>query len=399
MPLLLYAVMLQTFWARGDLGIDLTQTLLPAAREIADGNSPYPAYGYPPLVAFALVPLTLVPWPELVWTGVLAAALVASLWVLRIRDWRCYGAAFLWGASFHAIQTGNVTIPLLLLTSLAWRARELPVRAGAWAGLAVATKIICWPLAVWLVSTRRLRAAVTSVVVAGGVTAVLWGSLGFSGLLGYPSSLGKLQTAQQGSSYTVRALLEDLGAPGLGRLAWYALVLAVLAGCVIAGRRGDDRLSFSFAVLAAIVASPIVWLHSFVLLLAPVALYRPRLRDRVGRPGAALVRLGNRQRRHVADRPRARRRRPDLRAHRAPRAPPRSPWARGGRRLSRRLATPVRHSAVGRRPTVAGVEPGRPARSGRQRPTRARHCRGSRVSLPVLRARRVARLGRGSSTV
>jgi len=276
LPLLLYAVMLQTFWARGDLGIDLTQTLLPAAREIADGNSPYPAYGYPPLVAFALVPLTLVPWPELVWTGVLAAALVASLWVLRIRDWRCFGAAFLWGASFHAIQTGNVTIPLLLLTSLAWRARESSVRAGAWTGLAVATKIICWPLAVWLVSTRRLRAAVISVIVAGGVTAVLWGSLGFSGLLDYPSSLGKLQTAQQGSSYTVRALLEDLGAPGLGRLAWYALVLAVLAGCVIAGRRGDDRLSFSFAVAAAIVASPIVWLHSFVLLLAPVALYKPR---------------------------------------------------------------------------------------------------------------------------
>ena len=53
--------------------------------------------------------------------------------------------------------------------------------------------------------------------------------------------------------------------------------LGVLAACVLAGRRGDDRLSFSFAVLACVVASPIVWLHSFVLLLAPVALYRPRL--------------------------------------------------------------------------------------------------------------------------
>jgi hypothetical protein len=50
----------------------------------------------------------------------------------------------------------------------------------------------------------------------------------------------------------------------------------VLAACVLAGRRGDDRLSFAFAVLACVIASPIVWLHSFVLLLAPVALYRPR---------------------------------------------------------------------------------------------------------------------------
>ena len=105
----------------------------------------------------------------------------------------------------------------------------------------------------------------------------LWGLLGFSGLLDYPSSLDKLETAQTGSSYTVRALLEDAGAPRLGQAAWYVLVLGVLAACVLAGRRGDDRLSFSFAVLACVVASPIVWLHSFVLLLAPVALYRPRL--------------------------------------------------------------------------------------------------------------------------
>jgi hypothetical protein len=213
----------------------------------------------------------------LVWTAALMLMLAASLWVLRVRDWRCYGAAFLWGASFHAVQTGNVTIPLLLLTSLAWRSREANIRAGMWSGLAVATKIICWPLAVWLASTRRWSGAVASVVVAGGVTFGLWGLLGFSGLLDYPSSLNKLETAQSGSSYTVRALLEDAGAPRLGQLAWYAVVIGVLAACVVAGRRGDDRLSFSLAVLACVVASPIVWLHSFVLLLAPVALYRPRL--------------------------------------------------------------------------------------------------------------------------
>src|SRR5262245_30650092 len=95
LPLLLYIVMLQTFWDRGELGIDLTQTLLPAAHEIAHWQSPYPAYGYPPLVAFALVPLTVVPSPELVWTAALLVMLAASLRVLRVRDWRCYGAAFL----------------------------------------------------------------------------------------------------------------------------------------------------------------------------------------------------------------------------------------------------------------------------------------------------------------
>jgi hypothetical protein len=276
-PLLLYVVMLQLFWQRGELGIDFTQTLLPAAREIADGNSPYPAYGYPPLVAFALVPFTLLPSPELFYTAAMLAGIPASLWILGVRDWRCYGAAFLWGAAFHAVQTGNVTVPLLVLTALAWRARDSRLGAGAWSGLAIATKIICWPLAVWLAATRRYASALASLGVAAGVTLVLWGSLGFSGLLDYPSSLDKLQTAQAPSSYTVRALFEDLHAPLVGRLVWYALVLGVLAWCVVAGRRGDDRRSFALAVLLAVIASPIVWLHSFLLLLAPVAVYRPRL--------------------------------------------------------------------------------------------------------------------------
>ena len=282
--------------------------------------------------------------------------LAASLWVLRVRDWRCYGAAFLWGASFHAVQTGNVTIPLLLLTALAWRAREAHVRAGVWSGLAVATKIICWPLAVWLVSTRRFSAAVVSVIVAGAVTFGLWGLLGFSGLLDYPSSLDKLETAQTGSSYTVRALLEDAGAPRLGQVAWYVLVLGVLAACVLAGRRGDDRLSFSFAVLACVVASPIVWLHSFVLLLAPVALYLPRLSfvwvvpallwfgsgNGNGRPGRRRSSWGSAQ--------------PRLRS---PSSAPRTaaPGRRSSRRLDRwestnaspRTAAELPHRAAGRR--------------------------------------------------
>jgi alpha-1,2-mannosyltransferase len=276
LPLLLYVVMLQWFWQRGELGIDFTQTLLPAASEIASGESPYPAYGYPPLVAFALVPFTLVPFPELAYTAVLLAGIPASLWILRVRDWRCYGAAFLWGAAFHAVQTGNVTIWLLVLTAAAWRLRDTRLGAGVSGGLAIATKIICWPLIFWLVSTRRLGAAIATVLVAGGVTTLLWGSLGFSGLLDYPSSLDRLESAQAPSSYTIRALLEDAGAPLLGQIAWLALVAGVLVACVVTGRRGLDRHSFAFAVLAAVVASPIVWLHSFLLLVAPVAVLRPR---------------------------------------------------------------------------------------------------------------------------
>jgi len=46
---------------------------------------------------------------------------------------------------------------------------------------------------------------------------------------------------------------------------------------VLARRRDGDRLSLGAAIAAALLLSPIVWLHYFVLLLVPLALARPRL--------------------------------------------------------------------------------------------------------------------------
>ena len=171
-----------------------------------------------------------------------------------------------------------VTILLLLGTAICWHSRDRWRRAAVAGGLAFAAKIICWPLVVWLAATRRTAAAVGVAVVAGGVTFVLWGTLGFSGLVDYPSSLGTLNRAVSSESYTVKVMLLDLGAEvGLARLGGILAALGVVAGTIVLGRRGDDRRSFALAVTAMIVASPIVWLHSFALLLAPVAVMRPRL--------------------------------------------------------------------------------------------------------------------------
>ena len=45
----------------------------------------------------------------------------------------------------------------------------------------------------------------------------------------------------------------------------------------MARREDGDRRAFSMAVIASIAISPIVWLHYFTLLVAPLALARPRL--------------------------------------------------------------------------------------------------------------------------
>jgi len=277
LPFLFEGVFLAHAAKSGILAIDFNQTFLPASQALASGHSPYPAYGYPPLVAFALVPLTFVPAPDVVFTILVALCVPAALWLLDVRDWRCYGAAFLWMPVFHGIQTANVTLPLLLAAACLWHFRDRPRPAAISAGLGVAAKVICWPLVVWLAATRRTRTAVGAAAVALLVTLGLWSTIGFSGLVDYPASANSLQEKMAPGSYTVKAVAMDAGLPsGVGTALAIGLAVAVLGFCVAYGRRGDDRRSFAFAVLACVVASPIVWLHSFALLLAPVALFRPR---------------------------------------------------------------------------------------------------------------------------
>jgi len=277
----LLLVPLQKFaWAARDdiLAYDFKQAFLPAAEALLDGRSPYPELGYPPLVAFLSVPFVVAPATEILVTLAVAACVPASLWLLGVRDWRCYVAAFLWISVFNAVQTVNVTLPILLAASVCWRWRDRAPVTSVAGGLAVAVKIIAWPLAFWLAVTRRVRAAVGVLVVAFGVTIALWATLGFSGLVGYPDSLGRLEGEQSGRGYTLQALLDDAGfADVFGELSAVGCLLLALLGVALYARRGDDARSFACAAVAVIVASPIIWLHSFALLLAPVALLRPRL--------------------------------------------------------------------------------------------------------------------------
>jgi len=277
----LLLVPLQKFvWAVRDdiLAYDFKQAFLPAAEALLDGRSPYPELGYPPLVAFLSVPFVLAPATEILVTVAVAACVPASLWLLGVRDWRCYVAAFLWISVFNAVQTANVTLPILLAASACWRWRDRASVVAAAGGLAVAVKIIAWPLAFWLAVTRRLKAAAGVLVVAVGLTLALWATLGFSGLVGYPDSLGRLEGEQSGRGYTLQALMTDAGfADVFGAIAAVSSLVLALLGVALYARRGDEARSFACAVVAVIVASPIVWLHSFALLLAPVALLRPRL--------------------------------------------------------------------------------------------------------------------------
>lgn len=275
----------------GGLVTDFENAFYPAASAVLHGHSPYPAvtdpslaagtaYVYPPLTAIVTIPLTALSshGAGLVAMAVLVAMVVATLLVLDVRDWRCYGMAFLWLPVISAIQAANVTIPLGLAAALAWRYRDRAPIAGLGAGLSLALKPLLWPLLFWLAATRRLRAAVWTLGVAAVALLVTWGAIGFDGLREFPHLLHRLQGLEEREGYTVYALATDLGAsPGVARVLGVALAVGLLAGVVVLGRRGDDRRAFILAVAAALACSPIVWLHYFALLLVVVAVGQPRL--------------------------------------------------------------------------------------------------------------------------
>ena len=276
--------------AEGLLAWDVRFAYLPAAEALLDGRSPYPAlddpiledqkgYVYPPQLLLALAPVT--PLPVGVAAALAAAGLLAllglTLWVLDIRDVRCYAASLLWVPVVSGVLLGNISIPLAFLVAVAWRYRDGLWRP-AWAlGLAISVKLLMWPLLVWTVATSRSRASALAVAIGALVTLAAWAIIGFDGLTGYPDLLERLSEIQSERSYSIVGIAATAGLPDVaGRALMLFVGGALLVGCVVYSRCSDDERAFTCAIAATLALSPIVWLHYLVVLLVPVAIARPR---------------------------------------------------------------------------------------------------------------------------
>lgn len=275
--------------SKGGVAYDFRVAFLPAARAVAHGHSPFgpatvsalepgTAFVYPPAAAFVFVPFTWVPVQVAAYalSILVLACAPAALYVLGVRDWRCYGASLIWAPVWESVRCGALSLPLALLLAVAWRHRQriAPV-AAALAG-AVALKLFLWPLLVWLGAMRRWKSVGGVAIAAAFLLVVPWAALGFAGFTGYPHLLRVLSSIEAPESYTVGVVVERLGAGwGTGQLVAYAVGALLLAAAVRAARRNDDRSSFVLVLCAALVLSPIVWMHYFALLLVPVAIMSP----------------------------------------------------------------------------------------------------------------------------
>lgn len=286
LPVAFAAAMLQAEARWGLLGFDFKGTLWEPGRAILQGHSPYPRplvsevdtgnpSVYPPValwlaVPFALLPFTVAYW---LWTALLVAAVVGTFLILQVRDWRVYTLALGSCPLVFGLAFGNVVTLLLPLAALVWRYRNNRWCSGAALGLAVAIKLVLWPLLLWMVAARRFRSAFVAVAVAALSTLLAWAALGFAGLASYPQLLS-LNT----DLYATHGWSLYAGGVGIGLSHSVAKALmwlvgsVLLAGSLLMTWRGRERQGFCGAIVASLAILPIVWIHSLVILLVPLAI-------------------------------------------------------------------------------------------------------------------------------
>lgn len=265
----------------GRLASDFHASYLDAAESIRENGTPWSAdaefpYWYPPLLAELVVPLTLVPQDVAAFIAFLASlvALLGTVYVLGVRDVRCYAAVVIWAPGWNALELANVTVVSALAAALVWRYRDTRWTAPAALGSAMAIKLLLWPLLAWLAATERARRAVLAFCIGAALTVVGWAAIGFADITSYSERLADAPY-QRSFSFTGMASALDLGST-VGRVATFLCGGALLAGVVHFGRRGDEVRAFTCAMVAVLAFAPVVWLHYLVLLVVPIAISRPR---------------------------------------------------------------------------------------------------------------------------
>jgi alpha-1,2-mannosyltransferase len=274
------------------------------------------AFTYPPIAALLFLPLTFVRMAVLepvVTAGsivLLPVALGCALRLAPIRDWLSRDGAIRVAllASAVAIWLEPVWTTLrygqidLLVAALVLYDLSRPDGArwkGVGIGLATGLKLTPGIFTVYLLLTRRYRAAAVSLGVFAATVAVGFLALPgdsreyWNGAFGDPSRVGRIENAANQSLRGAYArLLHTLDVQP-----WW-LCTATLVGvlgialAVRAGRRGDEASGFSLCALGALLVSPISWSHHWVLAVPALLLFALgawRLRSRARLAAAAIA--------------------------------------------------------------------------------------------------------------
>jgi Glycosyltransferase family 87 len=236
----------------------------------------YPSVGALLYAGFALLPRDAA---DPLFTALAMAAAALSLRLMSIRDWRLYGLIFLWPPVILGWQTANLTLLLGVLAAAVWYYRDRPRVSGPLLALAISLKVILWPLALWLLAVRRYRILGYAFVSGLAMNLVAWAVVGYNELPKYLSLMRASTQAGERRAYSVINLALHLGASTrLATAIGYGVAAVAAFLCFKIGRSGRERAAFALSVGVVLLATPVIWLHYFALLLVPLALIEPRAR-------------------------------------------------------------------------------------------------------------------------
>ena len=183
---------------------------------------PFSVPVYPALANALVAPLGLLPF----WAaGVLfslasVVAMIAGMRLLGVTDRRCLLLTLVsWPFTF-GLFLGAVGPFLVFGAGVAWRWRERLWAPALAIATLVAVKVFPWTLGIWLLITRRYRAAAVATVLGIVLTLAAWALIGFQDLAQYPRMLSEVSSLQENRAVSLGGLLVLGGTSGAAPRTW-----------------------------------------------------------------------------------------------------------------------------------------------------------------------------------
>jgi len=255
------------------------EVLLQAGRAVPHGLAVYPSpsspavysgssFVYPYLTVWPFVPLAALPiWlaTALFFMIVVGAVLTASF-LGSERDPVIAVLVLATSFTLTGLQLGTLSPLLFAGAVFLWRLRDRPVAFGLLAGPVVASKLFLVPLLAWPLLARRHRAFAW----ASGCTTVLlaWGfALGPLGPSAYARLLSVLGAHEAKSGFGLTGAFMTAGfGPALSEAAAAIFAAAVLVAVYLRFRQTrEEAVLFCGAVVASLIATPVLWSHYLAL--------------------------------------------------------------------------------------------------------------------------------------
>jgi alpha-1,2-mannosyltransferase len=281
--------------------------------EVYDYVKPFSKYGftYPPFAALTMAPMAILPWwavNSLAIVGTVVVTLVILDWFLRPvaarygwTRWFTVAVAATIVAVFEPLREtvsfGQVNMLLLFLVLVDFRLLMKSRLGGVAIGLATAVKLTPGIFVLYLLLTRRFRAAVTALATTAAATVLAMLVAPDASREFWTSALwdtDRVGTLSFISNQSLEGFVARLHPTNPSSVLWAGLVLVALAVWAVriraTARSADDLAGIALTGVLGCLVSPVTWVHHLVWTLPALLL----LFDRGLAAGGRLrqVRLG-----------------------------------------------------------------------------------------------------------